>query len=157
VLDKDGVVDEEMQVSDLELENGTVSVFVGHKHDDACEESAEEEVAWHVDLTGRIEEMERQKAAAVAEEDYLTAGEIKRSIAELVEQSEALERAARERTVRDSSSTSNPAPVMPDPFVFGGSSASPVSLPAPCPENTPAQVESSIPVSVRNCMTTELP
>ena len=48
----------------------------------------DQEVAWHVELTGRIEEMGRQKAtAAAAEEDYLTAGEIKRSIVELVEQS----------------------------------------------------------------------
>jgi hypothetical protein len=48
------------------------------------------------ELTGRIEEMERQKAASVAEEDYLTAAEIKRSITELVDQREALERAAEE-------------------------------------------------------------
>jgi len=42
----------------------------------------------------RIKEMERQKEAAVVEEDYLTAAEIKRStrIAELCEQREVLER-----------------------------------------------------------------
>jgi len=62
-----------------------------------------EEVGWRVELTGRIEEMERQKEAAVAEEDYLTAAEIKRSIAELVEQREALERAVNEEDKKRSS------------------------------------------------------
>ena len=48
------------------------------------------------ELTSRIEELERQKEAAVAEEEYLTAADIKRSIAELVQEREALERAVEE-------------------------------------------------------------
>jgi len=66
-------------------------------------EEKDEEVAWRAELTGRIEEMERQKEAAVAEEDYLMAAEIKRSITELVEQREALERAVNEEDKKRSS------------------------------------------------------
>ena len=43
-------------------------------------------------LRGRIEEMERQKQAAVAQEDYRMAGSLKQSIAELVKQKEEMER-----------------------------------------------------------------
>ena len=58
----------------------------------AEEQEASEEYALG-EVTSRIEEMERQKEAAVADEEYLTAAEIKRNIAELVQQREALERA----------------------------------------------------------------
>jgi len=68
----------------------------------------EEEAGTRAELTGRIEEMERPKEAAVAEEDYLTAAEIKRDIAELVEQREALERAVTEED------TKKPAAAQPD-------------------------------------------
>jgi len=44
--------------------------------------------------------MEMQKEAAVAEEDYFAAAEIKRSIAELVEQMTALERAVAEEDTK---------------------------------------------------------
>ena len=66
------------------------------------------EVGWRAEITGRIDEMERQKEAAVAEEDYLTAAEIKRSIAELVEQREALERAVNEEEKKWSSAAAGP-------------------------------------------------
>ena len=72
--------------------------------------SAEEEegVGWRVELTDRIEEMERRKEAAVAEEDYLTAAEIKRSIAELVDQREALDRAVNEEAQERSCAAAGP-------------------------------------------------
>jgi len=44
----------------------------------------------------------------VAEEDYLTAAEIKRSIAELVEQMEALENAVKEEDKKESSAAAGP-------------------------------------------------
>jgi len=60
----------------------------------------EQEVGWRAELTGRIQESERRKEAAVAEEDYLKAAEIKRSIAELVDQQAALERAMAEEDTK---------------------------------------------------------
>jgi len=74
------------------------------------EEEEEEEGGggWRAELTGRIEEMERRKEAAVAEEDYLTAAEIKRSIVQLVEQREALDRAVNEEAQERSSAAAGP-------------------------------------------------
>ena len=68
--------------------------------------SAEEKEV--TELTGRIEEMERRKEAAVAEEDYLKAAEIKRSIAELVEHREAVEKAIAQEDTKRSAAAAGP-------------------------------------------------
>jgi ankyrin repeat protein len=98
---------------DLMEEHAVASVLQGlsmtpEPEPDRKPSAEEEEVGWRAVFTGRIDEMERQKEAAVAEEDYLSAAEIKRSIAELVEQMEAVERAVNEEDTKRSSAAAGP-------------------------------------------------
>ena len=81
----------------------TTQHAIAYNKPSAEEEEEEEDVGWRAEFTGRIDKLERRKEAAVAEEDYLTAAEMKRSIAELVEQMEALERAVNEKDKKGSS------------------------------------------------------
>jgi len=68
-----------------------------------------EEEAWHNARSLRATSKRwRGKRTAVDEEDYLTAAEIKRSIAELVQQREALERAVNEEDKQRSSAAAGP-------------------------------------------------